>query len=58
MKLVGLAAHASEKGFGVSVARYWKIGAVQYAKIPELKAVDLELFRAPAREEVRVSVAK
>ncbi len=40
--LVGLAEHVSEKGFGVSVARFWKIGAVQYAKVPELAGLDLE----------------
>jgi putative phage-type endonuclease len=57
-KLVGLAAHASERGFGVGVSRFWKIGAVQYAKVPELFGVELDRYRSAGREEVRVSVTK
>lgn len=56
--LVGLATHASERGAGVQVTRYWKQGAVDYKRVPELAGVDLEQYRGAAREEVRVSVAK
>lgn len=57
-KLVGLAQHPSESGCGVTVTRFWKQGAVDYKRVPELEGVDLEEYRAKAREEVRVSVVK
>ncbi len=55
--LVALAQHPRETGAGVSVTRFWKAGNVAYAKIPELKAVDLNAYRSKAREEVRVTAA-
>ena len=54
-KLIGLAGHSSEKGCGVSVARYWKTGSVDYKNVPELAGVDLERYRSAGRE---VSVVK
>jgi putative phage-type endonuclease len=57
-KLVGLAKHPSESGLGVTVTRFWKQGAVDYKRVPQLQGVDLEAYRAKLREEVRVSVAK
>lgn len=56
-QLTALVHHPSESGFGVMVTRYWKKGAVDYKRIPELKGADLEKYRAPGREEVRISVA-
>ena len=40
------------------MTRFWKAGSVDYKKVPELTGVELEKYRGPAREEVRVSVAK
>ena len=57
-RLVALASHASESGFGVSVTRYWKQGNVEYKKVPALKGVDLNAYRGVGREEVRVTVEK
>ena len=57
-KLVGLASHPSESGAGVTVTRFWKQGSVDYKKVPELKGVDLNLYRGAGREEVRVIVGK
>ena len=57
-QLIALARHNSESGGGVSVSRFWKTGAVEYKKIPELAGVDLDQYRAPAREETRVTVLK
>jgi len=54
--LIALAAHTSESGAGVKVTRFWKLGNVAYAKIPELKGVDLAPYRGAPREEVRVTV--
>ncbi len=54
-RLVALASHTSETGGGVTVTRYWKSGAIDYKKIPELKALDLEQYRGAAREETRVT---
>lgn len=57
-RLVQLASHTSESGFGVSFSRYWKSGSVQYKNIPALLDVDVEQYRGQAREEVRVTVLK
>ncbi len=57
-RLVGLASHASESGHGVTVTRFWKQGNVEYKRIPALKTVQLDDYRAAGRVEVRVSVAK
>jgi putative phage-type endonuclease len=56
--LTGLTSHTSEKGAGVAVARFWKAGSIDYKQVPELAGVDLEKYRAPSREEVRVSITK
>jgi putative phage-type endonuclease len=57
-RLVGLASHASESGHGVTVTRFFKQGNVDYKKVPELKTVQLDDYRAAGRVEVRVTVAK
>lgn len=54
--LVTLAAHPMETGSGVSVTRYWKAGNVDYKRVPELKGMCLDAYRAKSREEVRISV--
>jgi predicted phage-related endonuclease len=56
--LVALALHPRETGRGVSVTRFWKAGAVAYAKVPELKGVDLQKYRGKTRKEVRVSLTQ
>jgi putative phage-type endonuclease len=56
-RLVALASHTSETGGGVTVTRFWKTGPIDYKKIPELKALDLESYRGPAREETRVTLS-
>jgi hypothetical protein len=40
------------------VARYWKTGAIDYKRMPQLSGIDLELYRASPREETRVTVMK
>jgi len=57
-QLVGLSSHSSEKGAGVQVTRFWKAGSVDYKKVPELAGVELEKYRGPLREEVRVTMVK
>jgi putative phage-type endonuclease len=54
-QLVALASHTSETGGGVTVTRYWKIGPIDYKKIPELRALDLDQFRGGPREETRIT---
>ena len=56
-QLVGLAAHAKEQGGGVTVNRFWKRGAIDYKRVPELKGVDLERYRGAVHCEVRVLAA-
>ena len=53
--LVSLTAHAREHGGGVSVTRLWKRGNVEYKRVPQLAGIDLEGYRGPAREEVRIT---
>jgi hypothetical protein len=55
--LVALTSHPSESGCGVSVAQFFKKGAVDYKRVPELAGVNLEPFRKESRMEVRVSAA-
>ena len=54
--LVALTSHTSESGGGVTATRYWKTGAIEYKKIPELKGFDLEQYRGAPREETRVTI--
>lgn len=54
--LLALAEHPKEHGAGVSVTRFWKQGSVSYKSIPQLKGVILDMYRAKAREEVRVGI--
>jgi putative phage-type endonuclease len=53
-ELVALAQNPKESGAGVSVTRFWKAGAVDYKKVPQLEGVDLACYRTAARQEVRV----
>jgi putative phage-type endonuclease len=56
-RLVGLASHAKEQGGSVFVTRVWKRGAIDYKCVPELEGVNLEKYRAPSREEYRVTMS-
>lgn len=53
--LIFLAKDQSSKGGGISLSRYVRRGAVDYAKIPELKSVDLEKFRKPNSVSWRIN---
>jgi len=55
-RLVSLATHARVEGAGVSVTRFWRRGSIDYARVPQLTGVDLDDYRGPAREELRVTV--
>ncbi len=54
--LVALAVHPRESGAGVAVTRFWKVGNVDYKRVPGLHGVDLSAYRGKAREEVRIIV--
>jgi putative phage-type endonuclease len=54
-RLVALTSHSSETGGGVTVTRYWKQGSIEYRKIQELKALDLDKYRGAPREETRIN---
>ena len=55
--LVALTSRPREQGFGVAVTRFWKVGNVDYKKVPVLQGIDLSGYRGKAREEVRVTPA-
>lgn len=56
-RLIALTRHSSESGGGVTVTRYWKKGSIDYSKIDELSAKDLEPYRSAPREETRINIA-
>ena len=56
-RLVGLTSHVKEQGGGLSVTRFWRKGAVEYGKVLELKAIDLEQYRGAPREETRITTS-
>ena len=56
--LLKLTAGPMERGGGVQVTRFWKTGSVDYKRIPELAGLDLGAYRAPSREEVRITISK
>lgn len=43
------------EGAGITVKRYFAKGAVDYAKIPELKGVDVELYRKAISERWKIT---
>lgn len=57
-QLVALAQHTNEAGGGVNVVRYWKTGAVEYQRVPQLTGVDLEQYRSAPRLETRITVQR
>ena len=56
--LIALAEQPSETGCGVTVTRFWKQGSVDYKKVPELAAVDLEAYRQNGRWETRIATTR
>ena len=56
--LLQLATHASETGNGVTVTKFWKQGSVDYKRIPELGAVNLDDYRGQGRFETRITIGK
>lgn len=54
-KILKIAAEESCYGSGVKFLRNLKAGNVEYAKIPELRGVDLEEYRRPGHFESRIS---
>ncbi len=56
-RLVSLASRPMEQGGGIRLSRYWKRGAIDYKRVPELVGVDLESYRTQPKEEVRVTIA-
>jgi hypothetical protein len=54
-RLTALATHAKEEGGGLVVARFLKRGSVDYKRVPQLIDVNLDAFRGPNREEIRVT---
>jgi putative phage-type endonuclease len=55
--LESLITHPCESGFGVTVTRYFKQGAIDYKRVPELAGVQLEAFRQKGRWETRITLA-
>ena len=56
MALCGTA--AKTEGFGCVVKRYTVKGRVDYTAIPELAAVDLDSYRKPPTESIKIALPK
>ena len=54
-ELIALAENQSCRGAGVQLTKYSRQGNVEYAKIPELKGVDLSAYRKPAIDAWRLT---
>ncbi len=53
--LVDLAHHPRVAGGGVAVTKFWQDGRIDYASIPELKGVELDSYRGPKTQQVRIT---
>ena len=53
--LIELAHHPRVTGAGVTVTKYWQEGRVNYAAIPELKALELDKYRSPKTQQIRIT---
>ena len=54
-ELVRLSLGQNSRGGGVKLTKYYRKGAVEFSKIPELEKVDLEKYRKPMVESYRIS---
>lgn len=55
-EIESLAGEDSVQGFGLKLTRYWRKGNVDYSQIPALKEIDLEKYRKPGAEQIRISI--
>lgn len=55
-QLIFMCSNHNCKGFGVSACKMSVKGAINYSKIPELKDVDLEVYRKPAQDRWRIMI--
>lgn len=56
--LIGLASHPRVAGAGIALSRYWQDGRIDYAAVPELKGIELDRYRAPKTEQVRITTKR
>ena len=56
--LISLCSNQSSIGGGVKVTRFLRKGSVDYAKIPQLKGLDIEKFRKKPVECWKIGEAK
>ncbi len=57
-RLIGLASHPKVAGAGVTVTKYWQQGRINYGAIPELKEIDIDRYRSPAIEQIRITTGE
>ena len=57
-KIAELMESDREKGCGISVVKTERKGSVEYAKIPELKGIDLEPYRKKSSVVTTVNLEK
>jgi putative phage-type endonuclease len=54
-RLIFLSGESNTKGAGISLSHIQRKGNVDYSKIPQLKNVDLEMYRKPSTNTWRIS---
>ena len=55
-EMLALVDHPRAIGYGIKIMRYVRKGNIDYAKIPELKALNLEQYRKPMSEITKVEI--
>jgi putative phage-type endonuclease len=56
--LIKLANNKSSKGYGLTLSKVDRVGAIDYKKIPEIEGVDLEQYRKKGSTSFRVTIEK
>lgn len=54
-ELIDISGNESCRGFGVTATKYTAKGSIDYAKIPELKSLDLAAYRKAPKESWRIA---
>jgi len=55
MQLIFLSGESNTKGEGISLCQVKRKGNIDYSKVPELKGLDLEIYRKPSSNSWRIT---
>ena len=58
VNLIKVANNKSSKGYGLTLSKVDRVGAIDYKKVPEIEGVDLEQYRKKGSSSFRITVEK